>query len=214
MFISGEGVCTDVSFLRATGDQDHSCCPGEVRDLRELRSRHGREAAEQVPDLVRDPKVHAEGRLRGRGNPHPCFIACDIQLQNIYLPIKRTQIKKCFGYKEETFSTLSRGVLSAPAWLRSLYPGVKTWVPVPHQFPLIFFSAYLPFTLVREREELLLVCVAVRGAFCCVREASIAAVRGGTADISNSCLRSHVQKQSRGIGGGKVSCCPAGCARL
>lgn len=68
VFISGKGVSTRVLFLRATGDPDHSYCPGEVRDLRELRSRHGREAAEQVPDLVCDPKVHAEGRLRGRGN--------------------------------------------------------------------------------------------------------------------------------------------------
>lgn len=99
VFISGKGVSTRVSFLRATGDPDHSCRPGEVRDLRELRSCHGREAAEQVPNLVRDPKVHAEGRLRGRGNLRPCFISCKIQLQNIYFLIKRTQIKNCFVYK-------------------------------------------------------------------------------------------------------------------
>lgn len=90
MFISREGVCTHVLFLHATGDQDHSCRPGEVWDLRELRSCHGWEAVEQVPDLVHYPKVHAEGRLCGRGNPRPCIIACKLQLQNTHFLIKRT----------------------------------------------------------------------------------------------------------------------------
>lgn len=98
----GRCLCLCLYFLHATGHQDHSYCPGEVRDLRELRGGHGREAPEQVPDLVCDPKVHAEGRLCGRGNLCPCFIACKTQ-QNAYFLIKRTQIKKCFGYKEETF---------------------------------------------------------------------------------------------------------------
>lgn len=66
--LAGRCLCLCLYFLHATGHQDHSCCPGEVRDLRELRGGHGREAAEQVPDLVRDPKVHAEGRLCRRGN--------------------------------------------------------------------------------------------------------------------------------------------------
>lgn len=61
--------------------------------------------------------------------------------------------------------------------------------PISHDF----FSVYLP----REREELLLVCVA----FCCVHEASITIRKSslcGMADISDSCLHSHVQKQSWG----------------
>lgn len=53
-----------------------------------------------MPDLVCDPKVHAEGRLCGRGNLCPCFIACKIQIFSFW---QKGLIKKCFGYKEEIF---------------------------------------------------------------------------------------------------------------
>lgn len=64
---------------------------------------------------------------------------------------------------------------------------------------LVFFQRISPFyAREKEREELLLVHVVMQGAFCCVHEASVAAVSHGMTDVSNSCLCSYVQRQSQG----------------
>lgn len=105
-----------------------------------------------------------------------------------------------FWLQRGNFSPLSSGVLSPPA---SPYPSFRTWVLVPHKLP-VMFSMCISLLCLREREELLLDCVAMPGAFCCVHEASITvrksslAVGSGRADFSDSCLNPHVQKQGQG----------------
>lgn len=105
-----------------------------------------------------------------------------------------------FWLQRGNFSALSSGVLSPPA---SPYPSFRTWVLVPHKLP-VMFSMCISLLCLREREELLLDCVAMPGAFCCAHEASITvrksslAVGSGRADFSDSCLNPHVQKQGQG----------------
>lgn len=104
-----------------------------------------------------------------------------------------------FWLQRGNFSPLSSGVLSPPA---SPYPGFRTWVLVLHKLP-VMFSMCISLLCSREREELLLDCVAMPGAFCRVHEASITvrksslAVGSGRADF-DSCLNPHVLKQSQG----------------
>lgn len=56
---------------------------------------------------------------------------------------------------------------------------------VPHPFPLIF-SAYLSLFCLREREELLLICLAASRAFRCTHEASIPAPTAAFPHVSKS----------------------------
>lgn len=105
-----------------------------------------------------------------------------------------------FWLQRGSFSALSSGVLSPPA---SPYSGFRMWVLVPHKLP-VMFSMCISLLCLREREQLLLVCMAMPGAFCCVHEASITvgksflAIGSGRADFCDSCLNPHVQKQSQG----------------
>lgn len=106
-----------------------------------------------------------------------------------------------FWLQRGNFSALSSGVLSPPA---SPYLGFRTWVLVPHK-PPVMFSICISLLCLKEREQLLLVCTAMPGAFCCVHEASIMLgscllllAVGGWTSVAASCLNPHVQKQSQG----------------
>lgn len=83
------------------------------------------------------------------------------------------------------------------------YPGFRTWVLVPHKLP-VMFSMCISLLCLREREQLLLVCMAMPGAICCVHEASITvgklslAVGSGRADFSDSCLKPTCPKAKPG----------------